>query len=80
MPRSKKEVPLTDDHIKDLWRRSESPHEEWEEDGDWAVSIIGEEVDYWGDIRYALCFFILQSVMTEAFCAGMRSVHTRLVK
>ncbi|KAH6916057.1 SET domain-containing protein [Coprinopsis sp. MPI-PUGE-AT-0042] len=51
MPRSKAPAGINEP-VEDLWRRSESPQEEWEEDGDWGVSIIGEEVDYWGDVRY----------------------------
>jgi hypothetical protein len=46
MPRKKSPQP---------WRRSESPVEDWEDvsENEWGFDIVGEEVDYWGDVRYA---------------------------
>ena len=51
MPRVKRKV-IDYDSADDMFRRSESPEEQWEEDGDWELEIVGEEVDYWGDVRY----------------------------
>lgn len=40
------------------WLRSPSPPESWDnaegalDDRSWPVKIVGEEVDYWGDVRY----------------------------
>lgn len=50
-------MPLPEGLPAEMWRRSPSPLESWEdadgacEDGSWPVRIVGEEVDAWGNIR-----------------------------
>ena len=33
------------------WHRSPSPSESWSDDDDWPMTIVGEEVDGWGNVR-----------------------------